>query len=80
MAGLRGERLWRIPLGGTSRTESGGGSKAAHDPQAFLEGKYGRLRTVVAAGDDKLWLVTSETDTRGTPEKGDDRILELKVS
>ncbi|WP_202538518.1 MULTISPECIES: PQQ-dependent sugar dehydrogenase [unclassified Streptomyces] len=71
MAGLRGERLWRVPLDGT---------EAAHDPQAFLEGKYGRLRTVVAAGGDKLWLVTSETDTRGTPEKGDDRILELKVS
>ncbi|WP_425829187.1 PQQ-dependent sugar dehydrogenase [Streptomyces fractus] len=71
MAGLRGERLWRIPLDG---------AKAAHDPQAFLEGKYGRLRTVVAAGGDKLWLTTSETDTRGTPEKGDDRILELKVS
>ncbi|MFI5657655.1 PQQ-dependent sugar dehydrogenase [Streptomyces sp. NPDC051684] len=70
MAGLRGERLWRIPLDG---------AKAAHEPQAFLEGKYGRLRTVVAAGDDKVWLVTSETDTRGTPEKGDDRILELKV-
>ncbi|MGY0491612.1 PQQ-dependent sugar dehydrogenase [Streptomyces sp. WG-D5] len=71
MAGLRGERLWRIPLDGT---------KAAHDPQAFLEGEYGRLRTVVPAGGDKLWLVTSETDTRGTPEKDDDRILELKVS
>ncbi|GAA2323412.1 PQQ-dependent sugar dehydrogenase [Streptomyces kunmingensis] len=71
MAGLRGERLWRIPLDGT---------KAAHDPQEFLEGKYGRLRTVVAAGGDKLWLMTSETDTRGTPGEGDDRILELKVS
>ncbi|WP_307805059.1 PQQ-dependent sugar dehydrogenase [Streptomyces sp. VRA16 Mangrove soil] len=71
MAGLRGERLWRIPLDGT---------KAAHAPQAFLKGKYGRLRTVVAAGGDRLWLVTSETDTRGTPGKGDDRILELKVS
>lgn len=71
MAGLRGERLWRIPLDGT---------KAAHEPQEFLKGRYGRLRTVVAAGGDKLWLVTSETDTRGTPSKGDDRILELKVS
>ncbi|WP_343245136.1 PQQ-dependent sugar dehydrogenase [Streptomyces sp. SID14478] len=71
MAGLRGERLWRIPLDGT---------KTAHPPQAFLQGKYGRLRTVVSAGGDKMWLVTSETDTRGTPGKGDDRILELKVS
>ncbi|MFE9332601.1 PQQ-dependent sugar dehydrogenase [Streptomyces sp. NPDC006925] len=74
MAGLRGERLWRIPL-------KGGEPAAA--PQAFLKGKYGRLRTVVAdrssGGGDGLWLVTSETDGRGSPEKGDDRILRLEV-
>lgn len=73
MAGLRGERLWRIPLSGTPDEEP----LAA--PQAFLKGKYGRLRTVVAAGGDKLWLVTSNTDGRGTPKPGDDRILLLKV-
>ncbi|MFI7242404.1 PQQ-dependent sugar dehydrogenase [Streptomyces qinglanensis] len=74
MAGLRGERLWRIPL-------EGGEPAAA--PQAFLKGKYGRLRTVVAdrssGGGHGLWLVTSETDGRGSPEKGDDRILRLEV-
>ncbi|WP_019544810.1 PQQ-dependent sugar dehydrogenase [Streptomyces sulphureus] len=70
MAGLRGERLWRIPLDGT---------KAAAEPQSFFKGKYGRLRTVAPAGKDGLWLVTSETDSRGTPSKGDDRILRLKV-
>ena len=48
-------------------------------PQAFLEGEYGRLRTVVAAGGDNLWLATSNTDGRGTPEAGDDRILVLGV-
>ncbi|MGP4087645.1 PQQ-dependent sugar dehydrogenase [Streptomyces sp. KR55] len=71
MAGLGGQRLWRIPLNGT---------EASADPQAFLEGEYGRLRTVVSAGGNKLWLVTSETDGRGSPEGGDDRILELEVS
>ncbi|MGW1540933.1 PQQ-dependent sugar dehydrogenase [Streptomyces sp. NPDC002309] len=71
MAGLGGERLWRIPLDGT---------KASADPQSFLEGEHGRLRTVLSAGGDKLWLVTSETDGRGSPEDGDDRILELEVS
>ncbi|MGA5796717.1 PQQ-dependent sugar dehydrogenase [Streptomyces cellulosae] len=71
MAGLRGERLWRIPLKGT---------EASAKPQAFLEGEYGRLRTVVAAGGDRLWLVTSNTDGRGGPEAEDDRVLELKVS
>jgi glucose/arabinose dehydrogenase len=71
MAGLRGERLWRIPLRDTQPLDA---------PQPFLEGDYGRLRTVVPAGGDKLWLVTSETDGRGSPEQGDDRILELRVS
>lgn len=71
MAGLKGQRLWRIPLDGT---------KASAAPQAFLTREYGRLRTVVSAGGDKLWLVTSNTDGRGTPKSGDDRILELQVS
>ncbi|MFH9423383.1 PQQ-dependent sugar dehydrogenase [Streptomyces sp. NPDC017529] len=71
MAGLRGERLWRIPLAGR---------EAAAAPQAFLQGEYGRLRTVVAAGDGGLWLVTSNTDGRGDPKKDDDRILRLAVS
>ncbi|MER5630930.1 PQQ-dependent sugar dehydrogenase [Streptomyces nitrosporeus] len=74
MAGLRGERLWRVPLSGEPDEEP----LAA--PQAFLEGEYGRLRTVVAAGGDRLWLVTSATDGRGNPEPGDDRILLLKVT
>ncbi|MFF9278476.1 PQQ-dependent sugar dehydrogenase [Streptomyces griseosporeus] len=71
MAGLRGQRLWRIPLKGT---------EASAAPQAFLDGAYGRLRTVVAAGGDKLWVTTSNTDGRGDPKEGDDRILELRVS
>jgi glucose/arabinose dehydrogenase len=70
MAGLRGERLWRIPLAG---------AEPSADPQPFLEEEHGRLRTVVSAGGNKLWLVTSETDGRGTPEAGDDKILQLEV-
>ncbi|MFF3402033.1 PQQ-dependent sugar dehydrogenase [Streptomyces sp. NPDC002659] len=70
MASLRGERLWRIPLAG---------AKPLAQPESFLQGKYGRLRTVVPVGGAKLWLVTSETDNRGTPEPGDDKILQLEV-
>ncbi|MFE5299358.1 PQQ-dependent sugar dehydrogenase [Streptomyces sp. NPDC056632] len=71
MAGLRGERLWRIPLSGAERSG---------EPRAFLKDEYGRLRTVLATGGGAgLWLVTSETDTRGTPGPGDDRILRLEV-
>ncbi|MGW4164267.1 PQQ-dependent sugar dehydrogenase [Streptomyces sp. NPDC004788] len=72
LAALRGQRLWRVPLHGAERSG---------EPQAFLKGEYGRLRTVLAtAGGTRLWLVTNETDTRGTPEPGDDRILRLEVS
>ncbi|WP_330342795.1 PQQ-dependent sugar dehydrogenase [Streptomyces sp. NBC_00557] len=70
MAALKGERLWRVPLDGI---------RASAPPQAFLTGRYGRLRTVVAAGGDRLWLVTSNTDGRGRPAKGDDRVLEVRV-
>ncbi|MFF7755144.1 PQQ-dependent sugar dehydrogenase [Streptomyces sp. NPDC007971] len=70
MAALKGRRLWRIPLQGTG---------AAAAPRSFLDGTYGRLRTVAAAGGDKVWLVTSNTDGRGTPHKGDDRVLEAEV-
>ncbi|MFE2142127.1 PQQ-dependent sugar dehydrogenase [Streptomyces sp. NPDC059456] len=70
MAGLKGERLWRIPLAGPDPVA---------EPEAFLTGKYGRLRSVVSLGGDRLLLVTSETDGRGSPEAGDDRILTLTV-
>ncbi|MFG2884415.1 PQQ-dependent sugar dehydrogenase [Streptomyces sp. NPDC048297] len=70
MASLKGQRLWRVPLRGTD---------ASAPPQAFLTGEYGRLRTVVAAGGDKVWLVTSNTDGRGKPKAGDDRVLEVRV-
>ncbi|NEC17508.1 PQQ-dependent sugar dehydrogenase [Streptomyces parvus] len=73
MAGLRGERLWRIPLSGEKAGEP------LADPQAFLEEEHGRLRTVVSAGTDRLWLLTSNTDGRGTERDGDDRILQVEV-
>lgn len=55
------------------------GTELSAAPEAFLTGTHGRLRTVASAGGDKLWLITSNTDGRGSPKKGDDRILELEV-
>ena len=59
--------LWQVPLVG-DRT-----------PKALALGDLGRLRDVVAAPDGSLWLVTNNTDGRGTPKAGDDRILRLRV-
>ena len=70
MAGLRGERLWRIPISG---------GEVVGEPTAFLTAEYGRLRTVAAAPDGSLWLTTSNTDGRGSPAAEDDRILRLTL-
>lgn len=64
---LAGETLWRIPLHGLS----------AGRPQALYAARYGRIRTVVKAPDGRLWLTTSNTDGRGSPRRGDDRILSI---
>src|SRR5665647_317675 len=69
MAALRGESLWRIPLDGNGN---------AGTPKRLLQGRYGRLRTVISAPDGRLWLVTSNT-FRGTLHPGDDRILALRL-
>ncbi|MGW4896254.1 PQQ-dependent sugar dehydrogenase [Kitasatospora sp. NPDC004240] len=70
-AALRGTRLWRVPLAGEN---------LAAPPQAYLTDEYGRLRTVVADRDGSLLVVTNNTDGRGDPRPGDDRILRLAVS
>jgi glucose/arabinose dehydrogenase len=70
MAGLRGQRLWRIQVTGDGRAERS---------RAFFTGEHGRLRTVVAAPDGSLWLTTSNRDGRGEPAPGDDRILRVTL-
>ena len=73
MAGLRGERLWQIPI-----IASGSGPTTG-EPVAHLTDVYGRLRTVAAAPDGSLWLTTSNTDGRGDVRDGDDRILRIEA-
>jgi glucose/arabinose dehydrogenase len=65
LGALRGERLWRVDVDGPRAT----------DERGFFVGKYGRVRTVVAAPDGNLWVTTSNRDGRGDPAGQDDRIL-----
>jgi len=68
MAGLRGQRLWEIPVDGTK----------TGDPVAHFRGDYGRLRTVqVAADGGSLLLTNSNTDGRGDPASDDDRLFQI---
>ncbi|CAM5234331.1 PQQ-dependent sugar dehydrogenase OS=Streptomyces tendae OX=1932 GN=GUR47_36570 PE=4 SV=1 [Streptomyces tendae] len=71
MAGLRGERLWRIPLKGTA---------AAADPQAFLEGEYGPTAHGGSGGRRQAVAGDQQQDGRGDAKGDDDRILELRVT
>jgi len=48
------------------------------DPEDFLTGQYGRLRTVVADSDGALWITTSNRDGVGTPTADDDRVLRVQ--
>ncbi|NBP86622.1 MAG: hypothetical protein EBU54_16140 [Mycobacteriaceae bacterium] len=67
VASLRGRTVWQTPLDGSGEA-------------VRLElGDLGRLRTIDAAPDGSLWLSTSNTDGRGDPRDGDDRILRLAV-
>ncbi len=69
MAGLRGERLWEIPVDGTN----------TGDPVPHFEGEYGRLRTVIVSSDGQSLLLTgSNTDGRGDVQSGDDRLLQVR--
>jgi glucose/arabinose dehydrogenase len=79
LAALRGQRLWRVPLLGTTADAQLDQPARLGTPQALLTDQ-GRLRAVVANPDGTLWVLTNNTDGRGRPRKGDDRLLLITLS
>ncbi|MGN8244615.1 PQQ-dependent sugar dehydrogenase [Cellulomonas soli] len=67
VANLRGQVLRAVPVADL-------GASSVH-----LAGELGRLRAVAVAPDGRLWVVTNNTDGRGTPREGDDRIVSLHL-
>lgn len=67
IANLRGERLRAVPLDDLDAASE------------WYEGEYGRLRDAVVAPDGSLWVLTNNTDGRGSPSDADDRILRVDV-
>jgi len=70
LAALRGQRLWTV-------WSTAGEAPVTVAP--FFEGTWGRLRDVVAAGD-RIWVLTNNTDGRGSPRSGDDRLIEVPLT
>jgi glucose/arabinose dehydrogenase len=63
MAGLTGQALFTMPL---TKGRIG-------EPEEYLTGAHGRLRTVEIAPDGALWVTTSNHPRQ--PREGDDRVL-----
>ncbi|MDW8059278.1 MAG: PQQ-dependent sugar dehydrogenase [Thermomicrobium sp.] len=68
-AGLRSQTLWRLVLSPDGRS--------AELLEPLYRGEFGRLRTVVEGPDGALYLLTSNRDGRGSPRRGDDRLLRI---
>ena len=70
IACLRGARLYRAPISGTS----------LQTPTSLFTGTYGRLRTVEPDGRGGLWLTTSNTgDKDSTANNSNERILRVTL-
>ena len=67
VAALRGEALYQVVLDGTR----------AQDPVAWFDGELGRIRDVVANPSGRLWLLSNNSDGRGQPRGGDDRLVAI---
>ncbi|CDK01288.1 conserved exported hypothetical protein [Microbacterium sp. C448] len=65
IANLRGRSLRVVPLDDLSAST------------VHLAGTYGRLRSVLEGPNGELWIVTNNTDGRGDPADGDDRVVAL---
>ncbi|KQO62438.1 glucose dehydrogenase [Curtobacterium sp. Leaf261] len=65
VANLQGRVVRGIPVADPS---------GAHE---YFAGEYGRIRTVLAGPGGDLWFVTNNTDGRGDPAAGDDRIVSV---
>ena len=69
VATLRGEAVFRVPF-----TADGVG-----EPQLLVD-DLGRVRHVELGPDGALYVLTNNTDGRGSAREGDDRIVRLEIS
>jgi glucose/arabinose dehydrogenase len=66
IANLKGERLRSVPVDDLGAADE------------LFDGEFGRLRDAVRAPDGSLWVLTNNTDGRGSPRDGDDRVIRVR--
>jgi glucose/arabinose dehydrogenase len=69
VAALRGERVWAVDVAA---------GRATAPPEELWAGRFGRIRDAVVI-DDRLLLLTSNTDQNGRPGADDDRLIEVRL-
>jgi glucose/arabinose dehydrogenase len=70
LGAMDGQRIRALSLDGNGSVTG--------DPEDFLTGQYGRLRTVVLDPAGALWITTSNRDGVGSPTAEDDRVLRIQ--
>ncbi|UOQ88227.1 PQQ-dependent sugar dehydrogenase [Agromyces endophyticus] len=70
LAALRGERIWTVAPA----------SATAPAATPWFAGEYGRIRDVARSPDGALWFLTNNTDGRGSPRDGDDRLMSVGLA
>ncbi len=66
-AGLRGEALYQGKIIGGNNIEL----------KANFKKEFGRIRTVTLGPDGYFYILTNNTDGRGTPKTGDDKLVKI---
>lgn len=64
--GLRGEALYEAQI-----------DKEPILLKTHFKGRFGRIRAVVLGPDGFLYITTSNTDGRGSPKPGDDKVIRI---
>ena len=67
--GLRGESLYRAKIMDGEVTEI----------RSYLQGEYGRLRSITLGPDNSVYVSTSNSDGRGKERKNDDKIIKIDL-
>lgn len=68
LAALRGQRIWGITVG----------TEVVATP--YFASAYGRIRDAAPGPHGTLWILTNNTDGRGEPRDGDDKLLQVTLT
>ena len=74
---VRGGRAWVGALAGRSLYAVNLFGPGAGRKTRYFHDRLGRIRTVELARDGSLWVTTSNRDGRGTPRRGDDKVVRI---